>query len=198
VRSLLQTALGTRKPLWTTGQDITELTRRKISTVSFQGTVTARRALQLSLNLPAVELLDEIGPEQFIAHLRNAGARIALPDETAPGLAAGLGGLGIALRDLAALYAGLAHGGTVPGLHETMDGVGTAETGTRRIAEPVASWYVAGILRGAPPPLNAPFGRIAYKTGTSYGYRDAFAIGFDKAHTIAVWLGQTMGSAWCN
>ena len=157
---------------------------------SFQGTVTARRALQLSLNLPAVELLDEIGPEQFIARLRNAGARIALPDETAPGLAAGLGGLGITLRDLAALYAGLARGGTVPGLRETMDGVATTDALTRRIAAPVASWYVAGILRGVAPPLNAPFGRIAYKTGTSYGYRDAFAIGFDKAHTIAVWLGR--------
>ncbi|MGC2221625.1 MAG: penicillin-binding protein 1C [Methylocella sp.] len=157
---------------------------------SFQGTVTARRALQLSLNLPAVELLDAIGPEQFIARLRNAGARITLPDETAPGLAAGLGGLGITLRDLASLYAGLARGGTVPGLRETMDGARTAATGTRRIAGPVASWYVAAILRGAPPPLNAPFGRIAYKTGTSYGYRDAFAIGFDKAHTIAVWLGR--------
>jgi penicillin-binding protein 1C len=139
---------------------------------------------------PAVELLDEIGPEQFIARLRNAGARIALPDDTAPGLAAGLGGLGITLHGLAALYAVLARGGTVPGLHETMDGVGTAEAGTRRIAEPVASRIVAGILLGAPPPLNAPFGYIAYKTGTSYGYRDAFAIGFDKAHTIAVWLGR--------
>ena len=157
---------------------------------SFQGTVTARRALQLSLNLPAVELLDEIGPEQFIARLRNAGARIALPDETAPGLAAGLGGLGITLRDLAALYAGLARGGIVPRLRETMDGEATAEALPRRIAAPIASWYVAGILRGAPPPLNAPFGRIAYKTGTSYGYRDASAIGFDKAHTIAVWLGR--------
>ncbi len=157
---------------------------------SFQGTVTARRALQLSLNLPAVALLDEIGPEQFIARLRNAGARIVLPDETAPGLAAGLGGLGITLRDLASLYVGLARGGTVPGLRETMDGVGTADARTRRIAGAVASWYVAGILRGAPPPLNAPFGRIAYKTGTSYGYRDAFAIGFDKSHTIAVWLGR--------
>ncbi|MFZ3326882.1 MAG: penicillin-binding protein 1C, partial [Methylocella sp.] len=157
---------------------------------SFQGTVTARRALQLSLNVPAVELLDEIGPERFIARLRNAGARIALPDETAPGLAAGLGGLGITLRDLALLYTGLARGGTLPGLRETMDGVGTPEAGTRRIAGAVASWYVANILRGASPPLNAPFGRIAYKTGTSYGYRDAFAIGFDKAHTIAVWLGR--------
>jgi penicillin-binding protein 1C len=96
---------------------------------SFEGTVTARRALQLSLNLPAVEVLDEIGPERFVARLRNAGARIALPDETAPGLAAGLGGLGITLRDLAALYAGLARGGTVPRLRETIDGAGTRKAG---------------------------------------------------------------------
>jgi penicillin-binding protein 1C len=158
--------------------------------LSFQGTVTARRALQSSLNLPAVELLDDIGPARFIARLRNAGARVVLPDDTAPGLAAALGGLGITLRDLASLYAGLAREGSVPALTETMADAGKAEARTRRIAGPVASWYVADILRGAPPPLNAPFGRIAYKTGTSYGFRDAFAIGFDKAHTIAVWLGR--------
>src|SRR6202011_282071 len=105
--------------------------------------------LQLSLNLPAVELLDEIGPEQFIARLRNAGARIALPDETAPGLAAGLGGLGITLRDLAALYAGLARGGTVPALTETARDDATAEAQSRRMTGPVASWYVADVRRGA-------------------------------------------------
>ncbi len=158
--------------------------------LSFQGTVTARHALQSSLNLPAVELLDEIGPARFIARLRNAGARVVLPDDTAPGLAAALGGLGISLRDLAALYAGLARGGSMPVLTETIPGADLEQTKTRRIAGPVASWYVADILRGAPPPLNAAFGQIAYKTGTSYGYRDAFAIGFDKAHTIAVWLGR--------
>jgi penicillin-binding protein 1C len=135
-------------------------------------------------------LLDEIGPARFIARLRNAGARVVLPDDTAPGLAAALGGLGISLRDLASLYAGLARGGSVPELRETLADAGTRDAKTRRIAAPVASWYVTDILRGAPPPLNAPFGQIAYKTGTSYGFRDAFAIGFDKADTIAVWLGR--------
>jgi penicillin-binding protein 1C len=158
--------------------------------LSFQGSVTARRALQSSLNLPAVALLDAIGSARFIARLRNAGARVVLPDDTAPGLAAALGGLGISLRDLASLYAGIARKGSVPELTETIADAGTPAKKTRRIAGPVASWYVADILRGAPPPLNAPFGRIAYKTGTSYGYRDAFAIGFDKAYTIAVWLGR--------
>jgi penicillin-binding protein 1C len=158
--------------------------------LSFQGAVTARRALQLSLNLPAVELLAEIGPARFIARLRNAGADILLPRESAPGLAVGLGGVGVRLRDLAALYCGLARGGAMPVLSETAREAAIARREPLRISEPVASWYVADILRGAPPPLNAPAGRIAFKTGTSYGYRDAFAVGFDKAHTIAVWVGR--------
>jgi len=158
--------------------------------LNFQGAVTARRALQLSLNLPAIELLAEIGPARFIARLRNAGAEIALSNEAAPGLAVGLGGVGIKLRDLAMLYAGLARGGGVPTLIETVANGATRRNEPRRISEPVASWYVADILRGAPPPLNAPAGRIAFKTGTSYGYRDAFAVGFDKTHTIAVWVGR--------
>ncbi len=60
----------------------------------------------------------------------------------------------------------------------------------RRVTEPVAAWYVADILRGAPPPDNAPYGKLAFKTGTSYGYRDAFAVGFDKDDTIGVWVGR--------
>ena len=64
-----------------------------------------------------------------------------------------------------------------------------------RITEPVAAWYVFDVLRGAPPPLNAIGGRIAYKTGTSYGYRDAFAIGYDRATTIGVWVGRADNGA---
>ncbi len=155
----------------------------------FEGNVTARRALQASLNLPAVALLSEIGPAHFLARLANAGVRIALPDESVPGLAIGLGGAGISLRNLAALYSGLARGGAMPPLTETKNVAAPAPDG-RRLCEPVACWYVADILRGTPPPLNAPAGRIAFKTGTSYGYRDAVAVGFDKAHTVAVWLGR--------
>jgi penicillin-binding protein 1C len=158
--------------------------------LSFQGMVTARHALQMSLNVPAISLLDEIGPAQFLAHLRNAGASAVLPDDTAPGLAAGLGGLGITLLDLAELYVGLARGGDVAALVERAQDAYGEDARRRRIAGPVASFYVADILRGTAPPQNAAFGRIAYKTGTSYGYRDAFAVGFDKAHTIAVWLGR--------
>ena len=90
--------------------------------LTFQGEVTARRALQLSLNVPAIELLDAVGPARFLARLGNAGAAIALGDDAAPGLAVGLGGLGIRLVDLVRLYAGLARGGRVPDLVEWRDG----------------------------------------------------------------------------
>ena len=156
--------------------------------LTFQGTVTARLALQKSLNVPAIELLSEVGPSRFLARLRNAGAQIVLPDAAVPSLALGLGGLGIRLADLARLYVGLARGGGVP---ELIERTGQLQPPvTRRITEPVAAWYVTDILRGAPPPVNATAGRIAFKTGTSYGYRDAFAVGFDKRSTIAVWVGR--------
>jgi penicillin-binding protein 1C len=157
--------------------------------LGYQGTVTARRALQQSLNLPAIELLADVGPSQFLARLHGAGATVVLPKETPIGLAIGLGGLGISLVDVARLYAGLARGGEAPALVERLDGA-TPIIGARRVTDPVAAYYVEDILRGSPPPANALSGRIAFKTGTSYGYRDALAIGFDKLTTVAVWVGR--------
>jgi penicillin-binding protein 1C len=161
--------------------------------LTFQGTVTARRALQLSLNVPAVELMEAVGPARFIARLRAAGAAIALPRDAAPGLPVALGGLGITLSDLARLYAGLARGGEVPLLRRRLDAPAT-DAALPRIAAPVAAWYVADILRGTPPPESALPNRLAYKTGTSYGYRDAWAVGFDRRYTVAVWLGRPDGA----
>jgi penicillin-binding protein 1C len=160
-------------------------------TLGYEGNVTARHALQMSLNLPAVELLDAVGAARFLARLHNAGAEIVLPKDAPPGLAVGLGGLGIRLTDLTKLYAGLARGGSVPNIFERkLDEAAAAKAPLKRVSEPVAAWYVADILRGAPPPENAPYGKLAFKTGTSYGYRDAFAVGFDKDETIGVWVGR--------
>ena len=157
--------------------------------LGYQGTVTARKALQMSLNLPAIELLADVGPATFLARLHGAGAEIALPKDTPVGLAIGLGGLGVSLTDIARLYAGLARGGEAPALIERLDGAPPI-IGPRRVTDPVAAFYVEDILRGAPPPANALSGRIAFKTGTSYGFRDALAIGFDRGTTIAVWVGR--------
>ncbi|MFE1597918.1 penicillin-binding protein 1C [Methylobacterium sp. ID0610] len=163
--------------------------------LTFQGTVTARRALQMSLNVPAVELLELVGPARFIARLRAGGAAIALPRDAAPGLPVALGGLGITLTDLARLYAGLARGGLVPDLVRRLDTAPPPPRDLPRIAERVAAWYVADTLRGTPPPENALPNRIAYKTGTSYGYRDAWAAGFDRRITVAVWVGRPDGAS---
>ncbi len=156
--------------------------------LGYQGTVTARKALQMSLNLPAIELLADVGPATFLARLHGAGADVALPKETPIGLAIGLGGLGITLTDIARLYAGLARGGEAPALIERLGA--PSIIGPRRVTDPVAAFYIADILRGAAPPANALSGRIAFKTGTSYGFRDALAVGFDRGTTVAVWVGR--------
>lgn len=158
--------------------------------LTFQGTVTVRRALQWSLNVPAIALLDRIGVNRLSARLGQSGAALVLPKGEAPGLAMGLGGVGITLSDLTMLYAGLARQGAALPLTEK---AGQAQPPARRLLDPVAAWYVGNILIGAPPPDNAPPGRIAYKTGTSYGYRDAWAVGFDGRMTVGVWVGRPDG-----
>jgi penicillin-binding protein 1C len=159
----------------------------------FQGTVTVRRALQLSLNVPAVAVLDKVGPSRFAARLEQAGASFVLPQGEVPGLAMGLGGVGVTLTDLVALYCGLARlGTTVPLLEQAR----LAEAGeiSRRLLDPAAAWHVGNILVGTPPPEHSAGGRIAFKTGTSYGYRDAWAVGFDGKRTIGVWVGRPDGA----
>jgi penicillin-binding protein 1C len=90
------------------------------------------------------------------------------------------------------LYAGLARLGNTTPLIERLDVA--ADPAPRRLLDPVAAWYVGDVLFGTPPPLNAPHGRIAFKTGTSYGFRDAWAVGFDGRRTIGVWVGRPDGA----
>jgi penicillin-binding protein 1C len=161
--------------------------------LTYQGTVTARRALQLSLNVPAVLLLDAVHASRFTARLAEAGAPLVLPKGEVPGLAVALGGVGVKLADLTMLYAGLARLGTVLPLTERQDEVASASA-PRRLIEPAAAWYVGNVLIGTPPPENAVGGRIAYKTGTSYGYRDAWSLGFDGKRTVGVWVGRADGA----
>jgi penicillin-binding protein 1C len=164
----------------------------------FQGEVSAREALQYSLNVPAVSVLEHLGPSRFLATLVAAGIHLHLPQaELEPGLAIALGGVGTTLTDLATLYVGLANGGQLAPLrYRVTDALGP-ETA---LFGPVAAWYVNDILAGAPaPPGVLPsevrHGRaLAFKTGTSYGYRDAWAIGYDREVTIAVWTGRPDGT----
>jgi penicillin-binding protein 1C len=161
--------------------------------MTFQGTVPVRRALQLSLNVPAIELLDRVGASRLSSRLKQAGADLQLPKDETPGLAMGLGGVGITLGDLVQLYCGLARLGNVSRLREII-GNGDGPNDVLRLMDPVAAWQVGNVLMGTPPPENAARNRIAFKTGTSYGYRDAWSIGFDGRMTIGIWVGRPDGA----
>jgi penicillin-binding protein 1C len=161
--------------------------------MTFQGTVPVRRALQLSLNVPAIELLDRVGASRLSSRLKQAGASLVLPKEEAPGLAMGLGGVGVTLLDLVQVYSGIPRLGSVMPLHE----IERDDSGVReplRLLDPVAAWQVGNVLLGTPPPENAVRNRIAFKTGTSYGYRDAWSVGFDGRMTVGVWVGRPDGA----
>jgi penicillin-binding protein 1C len=162
----------------------------------WHGTVTMREALAQSLNIPAVKVLDVLGPAKLYARLLQAGLSPVLPKDSQPSLAIALGGLGLRLTDLAALYASIARGGEALVLQYRRDATHLRPAAAMpRVLSPVAAWYVSDILRNAPAPANARPGQIAYKTGTSYGFRDAWAVGFDGRHTIAAWVGRPDGAS---
>lgn len=158
----------------------------------FRGEVTVREALQLSLNIPPVLLTDELGPARLMATLRKGGAHPQIAGGK-PGLAVALGGVGLTLDDMVQLYAGLANGGMAQPLMWRQGGSTGAQ---QRILSRSAAWQVGHILASVTPPRGsaARNGQIAYKTGTSYGHRDAWAIGFDGQHVIGVWLGRPDGT----
>jgi penicillin-binding protein 1C len=160
--------------------------------MTFQGTVPVRKALQLSLNVPAIELLDRVGASRLSSRLKQAGASLVLPMDEVPGLAMGLGGVGVSLQDLVQLYSGIARLGSTKPLREIMWRDDVREP--LRLMDQVAAWQVGNVLIGTPPPENAPHNRIAFKTGTSYGYRDAWSVGFDGRITIGVWVGRPDGA----
>jgi penicillin-binding protein 1C len=162
----------------------------------WHGTVTVRTALAQSLNIPAVKVLDTLGPGRLYGRLKQLGATPVLPKGAEPALAMALGGLGLRLSDLAMLYTALARGGDAVALRwRRRPAEPRGELPPQRLLTPVAAWYVTDILRHAPAPANARPGQIAYKTGTSYGFRDAWAVGYDGRHTVAVWVGRPDGTA---
>lgn len=163
----------------------------------YQGTITLREALQLSLNTPAVQLLEAVGPARLLARLKRAGARPELDKRTAPGLAVGLGGLGLSLADLTKAYAALARGGRPLALTSCRINCAKANENAPAALDVVSSTsaaQVTEILSGLPQPSTAGDGQIAYKTGTTYGYRDAWAVGFDGRTVVGVWVGRPDGS----
>ncbi|WP_120503121.1 penicillin-binding protein 1C [Sulfitobacter mediterraneus] len=157
----------------------------------FRGELTVREALQLSLNIPPVLLTQELGAARLMAGLRAGGAVPRLHGK--PGLAVALGGVGLTLADLVQLYGALPQGGQAAPLYVMQGG---AQLPRNPMMSRAAAWQVSHILASIAPPSGtaARAGQIAYKTGTSYGHRDAWAIGFDGSHVIGVWLGRPDGT----
>jgi penicillin-binding protein 1C len=171
----------------------------------FHGEVSAKEALINSLNVPAVAVLNRIGPDVFEAKLDGAGVHLVRPQTGLhdAGLALALGGEGIRLQDLAMLYAGLGDHGLVKPLALTVEDEGrTAFNPGQRLMSADAADKVIAILRESPPPagrLPGPLmkaaNRPAFKTGTSYGYRDALAVGVAGGYAVMVWTGRPDGGA---
>lgn len=168
----------------------------------FRGDVRVSEALQHSLNVPAVLTLDRIGPQRFAAALTLAGAypRITGAAQKEAGLALALGGAGLTAQELAVLYAALGDGGIAKPLVWDEDAIGSDRSGYRLTSADSAE-QLLDILRGTPAPegrmpgrltANAP--QVAFKTGTSYGFRDAWAAGVSGDHAIIVWVGRADGA----
>jgi penicillin-binding protein 1C len=156
----------------------------------FRGTIRVREALQMSLNIPAVALTDALGPAKLLQAMDRAGMKSVLPSGN-PGLAVALGGIGVTLEDLVQLYASIARGGIVRPLTHHF---GADNPEGPRVMTQLSAWEVGDILAGLAPPPGAPSNRLAYKTGTSYGHRDAWAVGFDGKNVIGVWMGRADGT----
>ncbi len=156
----------------------------------YRGTIRVREALQGSRNIPVVMLLDAMGPAALLSAMDKAGMRAVVPGGQ-PGLAVALGGVGVSLTDMVQIYAAMARGGVALPLTHLQNG---AQAEGQRVMSAVAAWQVGDILAGLAPPPGAPENRLAYKTGTSYGNRDTWAIGFDGQHVVGVWIGRADGT----
>ena len=170
---------------------------------AFHGELTAAEALQRSLNVPAVLILDRLGPARVAAALARSGAALRLPKAAAgtrspPGLPLALGGIGTTLEDVTMLYAGLANGGLVRPLRAAVNA--PAAPPVRLMSAAAAADVLAILAEAAPPPGVVPAaarlgrGAIALKTGTSYGFRDAWAFGVAREFTVGVWAGRADGT----
>ncbi|MGM0501791.1 MAG: penicillin-binding protein 1C [Bacillota bacterium] len=169
----------------------------------FKGVVTAQTALIDSLNAPAVALLDQYGIKNFYNFLEQAGVTTLFRTAEEYGLPLVLGGAEVKIWDIAALYRGLGNAGYFSGLQVT------AEEGTdifapvkqsQQLITKGSAYLTLDIIDDLKRPGQDYFWRnytsqwrIAWKTGTSYGNRDAWAVGTAPDWTIAVWLGNFSG-----
>ncbi|MFN8397437.1 MAG: penicillin-binding protein 1C, partial [Bacteroidia bacterium] len=164
----------------------------------YRGEVSAEDALRNSLNLPAVRLLNKLGMSAFLRMLGRAGFATVIRQREELGLSLALGGCGVTMEELVRAYAAFAHGGELRSLRWRLGEEEHAATG--RVCSPEAAFLVTEILSGIQrPDMPAEYlgrtklPRVAWKTGTSFGRRDAWSIGYNPRFTVGVWMGNMDG-----
>lgn len=165
---------------------------------TFRGRLPASQALALSLNIPAVDLANRVGVDLFNEKLSRGGLKWIGERKKLLGLSVILGGCGVTLTELTSLYSCLATDGLKFPLRFTSDtGISAPDT----LFSPQSVWMIHEILTGLKRPdlpnnfentVNLP--HIAWKTGTSYGRRDAWSFGYNPDYTVGVWVGNFDGT----
>ena len=166
--------------------------------LQFHGDITAEKALLWSLNVPAVRLLDNIGLKELINLLINSGFEEIKNQKNILGLSTILGGCGVTLEELTTMYSCFACNGKLHRLNYILSDVKNHKS--KKIFSSEASYLIADILSNNYRPdfsndmvNKSTLPRIAWKTGTSYGKRDAWAVGFNPRYTVGVWMGNFDG-----
>lgn len=169
----------------------------------YSGITTARQALVRSLNVPAVRLLNKFGLQAFYYFLQQGGLRTLFRPADEYGLPLILGGAEVNLWDMCTLFRGLGREGRFSALSVLQDAA--AKGRERRLISQGAAWLTLDILKEVKRPGAEYYWRqyqnqwpLAWKTGTSYGQRDGWAIGVNPQWTIAVWTGNFEGQGNAN
>lgn len=163
----------------------------------YHGAVTMEQALATSLNVPAVTTLDRVGVDAMLDALQRARFASVARRRSDVGLSLILGGCGTRLEELTGLYAAFANAGRWRPLRWTPD---APRAEGAQLCSPGAAWMISECLTQLTRPdlpnnveLGARIPRIAWKTGTSYGRRDAWSIGYGRRFTVGVWVGNFDG-----
>lgn len=164
---------------------------------SFAGPVSVSEALQQSLNVPSVQVLNHLGPENFYTRLTNAGLSLYLPQKHQPSLSIALGGTGVKLFQLLGAYRAIA----IEGRSGVPRYITSEPKQESFLMSPQAAYIVGEILSDVPlePRQKSRYLKkarrwLAHKTGTSYGYRDAWMVAVNQQYSIAVWVGKPDGT----
>ena len=155
----------------------------------FSGVVPLRDALTLSLNVPAVRVLADLDVENFYYWLKHAGLKGLFRNADDYGLSLILGGGEASLSELVPLYSMLMNDGKQTELKWLEN---EKENKSKQLLQEVTAYHIREILTDVKMLKNVP---VAWKTGTSYGSRDAWAIGFNEQWTIGVWVGNFKGGS---